>query len=205
MVQVIVGSDNSECRPQLEEMFRQRYQIFIVEKGWKLDTKNGLEIDTYDTPDSIYLLEYEKSGKLGASMRANATHEACMLAELFADMCEQEIPRGPDIWELTRGALSADLRRSGIYGRVMCSMFEAGLLWGAKKGIGIVTVEYLMRQIRFGMDARPLGPPRQIDGEPHVATVFDFSIESLSRLRATFGIKTPVIERLHLRPTRAAA
>ena len=207
MVQVIVGATNPKCGSLLEEMFRHRYEIFVVEKGWDLKTENGLEIDTYDTPDTIYLLEYAKPGKLGASMRINATHDACMLSDLFSHMCEREIPRGPDIWECTRGALSPDLRRSGTYGRVMCAMYEAALLWGAKKSLGLVTVDYLMRQMRFGMDARPLGSPRVIDGEPHVATEVAIDTESLQRLRASFRIKDPVIERVFLmpEPQKAAA
>jgi N-acyl-L-homoserine lactone synthetase len=206
MVQVIAGAMNPECGPLLAEMFRHRYQIFVCEKKWDLKAAhNGLECDEYDSSDTIYLIEFDDAGKIGASMRLNPTDRPFLLRDHFADMCEREISSGPDVWELTRGAVSADLRRSGIYGRVICAMVEAALLWGAKKGVGIFSVEYLMKQMRFGLDAKPLGPPRVIDGEPNVAAEIAFDRETLGRLRASFKITAPTIERLHLMPQTQAA
>jgi acyl-homoserine lactone synthase len=200
MVQVIAGATNPNCKPLLAEMFRHRYQIFVCEKGWDLKSDNGLELDDYDTNETLYLIEFDGSSNIGASMRLNPTDRACMLQDHFADMCEREMPRGKDVWELTRGAVSADLRKSGIYGRVICAMVEVALLWGAKKGIGIFSVEYLMRQMRFGLDAKPLGPTRTLDGEPNVAAEIMFNPETLDRLRASFKLNAPVIERIHLMP-----
>lgn len=205
MVHVIEGATNSQCRPQLAEMFRHRYQIFVREKGWDLKTYNGLEFDDYDTAETIYLIEFDSDGNIGASMRLNPTDRPFLLRDRFADMCEREIPCGPDVWELTRGAVSSDLRRSGIYGRVICAMVEAALLWGAKKGVGIFSVEYLMKQMRFGLDAKPLGQPRIMDGEPNVAAEIIFDRETLGRLRASFKIAAPTIERLHLIPRQSKA
>jgi N-acyl-L-homoserine lactone synthetase len=205
MVQVIAGATNPSCRTLLAEMFRHRYQIFVREKGWDLKTHNGLEFDDYDTAETIYLIEFDGGEQIGASMRLNPTDRPFLLQDHFADMCEREIPRGKDTWELTRGAVSADLRRSGIYGRVICAMVEAALLWGVKKGIGIFSVEYLMKQMRFGLDAKPLGQPRTIDGEPNVAAEIVFDRETLERLRASFKITAPTIERLHLMPQQPKA
>jgi len=204
MVHVVVGATNPNCVDLLAEMFRHRCAIFVHEKRWNLKTQDGLEFDVYDTSDTIYLLEFDK-GHIGASMRMNPTDRPCMLGDLFADMCERDMPRGKDVWELTRGAVSADLRRSGIYGRVICGMVECALLWGAKKGIGVFSVEYLMKQMRFGLDAKPLGPPRIMDNEPHVAAEIMFNPETLERLRASFRITGPVIERLFIHTERAAA
>lgn len=207
MVQVIAGATNPDCGPLLEGMFRHRYQIFVCEKGWNLKCENGLEIDQYDTADTIYLVEFVSGSKIGASMRLNPTDRPCMLEDHFADMCERAMPRGKDVWELTRGAVSSDLRKSGIYGRVICAMVEAALLWGIQKGIGVFSVDYLMKQMRFGLDAKPLGQPRVIDGEPNVAAEILFDRETLERLRASFRITTPAIERLYMMPTprKAAA
>src|SRR5262245_28339161 len=154
MVQVIVGATNPDCRVLLAEMFRHRYQIFVREKGWDLKSYNGLEFDNYDTAETIYLVEFDGKAKIGASMRLAPTDRASMLADCFPDMCERDLPRGNDVWELTRGAVSANLRRSGIYGRVICAMVEVALLWGVKKGVGIFSVEYLMKQMRFGLNAK---------------------------------------------------
>lgn len=205
MVQVICGATNPNCRPLLADMFRHRYQIFVEEKGWDLKSYNGLEFDNYDTAETLYLVEFEKQGYIGASMRLNATDRPCMLSDIFSEMCEREMPKGKDVWELTRGAVSSNLRRSGIYGRVICGMVEAALLWGAKTGVGIFSVEYLMKQMRFGLDAKPLGQPRMMEGEPNVAAEIAFNRETLERLRASFKITAPVIEQIHVLNQKAAA
>jgi N-acyl-L-homoserine lactone synthetase len=199
MVHVIAGATNPDCEALLTQMFRQRYQIFVCEKGWDLKTDGELEIDAYDTADTVYLIAFDKE-KIGASMRLAPTDRACMVADHFGDMCERELPRGRDVWELTRGAVNADLRRSGIYGRVICAMVEVALLWGVKKGIGVFSVDYLQKQMRFGLDAKPLGRPRTIDGEPNVAAEILFDRETLDRLRSSFKIAAPCIERIYAMP-----
>ncbi len=205
MVQVIAGATNPDCRVLLAEMFRHRYQIFVREKGWDLKSYNGLEFDNYDTAETIYLIEHDGKGKIGASMRLGPTDRACMLADHFPDMCERDMPRGKDVWELTRGAVSANLRRSGIYGRVICAMVEVALLYGVKKGVGVFSVEYLMKQMRFGLDAKPLGQPRILEGEPNVAAEIAFDRETLQRLRASFKITAPCIEHIYAMPEQKAA
>jgi acyl-homoserine lactone synthase len=180
-------------------MFRQRHDIFIKEKGWKLKSYNGLEFDNYDTAKSVYLIDVD-DGEIYASMRMTATSEPYMLADIFADMCENGPPRSPDAWELTRGALAKGLRRTGHWGRMQCALVEAALLFGVKRACGLFTVDHVMRQMRGGSDAKPLGQPRMMDGEAHVAFEFPLNVEVLERCRAVYRIKNPVIEHLHLMP-----
>lgn len=206
MVQIIVGAFNPNAREQLAEMYRQRTKVFVEEMGWPLKTYNGLEFDQYDDAETIYVLEYDK-GELVASMRMNPTHRRCMLPELFKDACEGEVPRGPEVWELSRGALSKNLRKSGYWGRIQCAFFEAALLWNARKAIGFFTVDHIMKQMRVGLDVKPLGQPRIVDGEANVAAEFPFTVETLLRLRKSYKIDGPVIERICYMPAgeRAAA
>src|SRR5262249_55700120 len=111
MVQIIVGAFNPNAREQLADMYRQRAKIFVEEMGWPLKVYNGLEFDQYDDAETIYVLEYE-GDELVASMRMNPTHRRCMLTELFDNACDSDVPRGPDVWELSRGALAKNLRKS---------------------------------------------------------------------------------------------
>jgi N-acyl-L-homoserine lactone synthetase len=205
MVHVVEGATNPNCRKLLAAMFRQRHDIFIKEKGWKLKSYNGLEFDQYDTAQSIYLMEFDGDDQLVASMRMCRTDGPYMLADIFSEVCEVPIPRGVDVWELTRGALSKSMRKSGYWGRIQCAMFEAALLWGATKATGFFTVDHIMKQMRVGLDVKPLGPPKIVDGEANVAAEFPFNSETLGRLRSSYGISGPVIEQIHLMPTEHKA
>lgn len=205
MVHVVVGATNPNCRQMLAKMFRQRYEVFVKEKGWNLKTYNGLEFDKYDTSSTIYLMQFDARSNLVASMRMNPTDQPFMLADIFSEVCEAPIPRGPDVWELTRGALSKNLRKSGYWGRMQCAMLEAALLWGAKKATGFFTVDHIMKQMRVGLDVKPLGPPRIVDGEANIAAEFPFNSLTLVRLRSSYGITGPAIEQIHLMPEQKAA
>lgn len=200
MVHVVVGATNPNCRVMLAKMFRQRNEVFVVEKGWKLKTYNGLEFDKYDTEETIYLMTFDDDENIVASMRMNPTHGPYMLADIFAEVCEAPIPRGRDVWELTRGALSKTLRKSGYWGRMQCAMLESALLWGATTATGFFSVDHIMKQLRVGLDIKPLGPPRVVDGEACVAAEFPFNSLTLERLRASYGITGPAIEHIHLMP-----
>jgi N-acyl-L-homoserine lactone synthetase len=199
MVQIVVGAANPNARDLLTKMYRQRYKVFVEEMGWPLKTEGGLEIDEYDVDDTIYVLKFEKD-ELVASMRMNRTDRQCMLTELFPGACEGETPRGADVWELSRGALSSTLRKSGYWGRIQCAFFEAALLWDAKKAIGFFSVDHIMKQMRVGLDVRPLGQPRVVDGEVNVAAEFPFNVETLQRLRQSYKISGPVIEQIYYMP-----
>ena len=59
--------------------------------------------------------------------------------------------------------------------------------------------------MRFGLDAKPLGQPRMMDDEPHVAAEILFNTETLERLRTSFRITGPVVDRLFLNTEQAAA
>ena len=205
MVHVVVGATNPNCRELLAKMFRQRHDVFIKEMGWKLKSYNGLEFDQYDTAESIYLMQFDSRKNIVASMRMNPTDGPYMLSEIFSSVCEVPIPRGHDVWELTRGALSKSLRKSGYWGRMQCAMLEAALLWGAKKATGYFTVDHIMKQVRVGLDVKPLGSPRLIDGEPHVAAEFPFNALTLERLRESYGVEGPSIEQIHLMPASQKA
>jgi len=57
MVELITKYNRHNYESQLEQMFRLRYKIFVEQLGWDLPhAKDGLEIDEFDTEDTIYLI-----------------------------------------------------------------------------------------------------------------------------------------------------
>ena len=200
MVTLVVGATNPNARELLAKMFRQRHQVFVEEKGWKLKSYNGLEFDNYDTDETVYIMALTPEGEMVASMRMLRTDKPHMMADVFADMCEGGVPRRADVWELTRGALTKGLRATGYWSRMQCGLIEAALLWGVNKGTGIYTVDYVTALNRAGWDGRPMGQPRMMDGEPYVACECNLTGAVLARTRALHKITAPVIERIYYMP-----
>jgi N-acyl-L-homoserine lactone synthetase len=57
-----------------------------------------------------------------------------------------------------------------------------------------------MKKMRAGLDAKPMGQPRMIDGEANVAAEFPMTAEVLQRTRTLYRITGPSIEQIHLMP-----
>jgi acyl-homoserine lactone synthase len=207
MVDLVVGATNPNCRKILAQIFRLRHDVFIKEKGWNLKSYNGLEFDQFDTSDTLYLVEFDEDGEIAATVRMNAMNRPTLLSEIFADMCDGGPPKVANMWELTRGAIAGHVRKSKHFGHIECATIEAALLWGVTKACGLFGVDLLMKKMRCGLDAKPLGQPRMIEGEANVVAEFEMSSDVLQRTRNLYRIAGPSIQRIHLLPaeTKVAA
>ena len=200
MIHLIAGATNPNCRELLAGMFRLRHDVFIKEKHWNIKSYNGLEFDQFDTEETLYLVELDEAGAVVATVRMNPTDRPTLFSEVFADMCHGGPPKCPKTWELTRGAIAQNVRKSLHFGRIECATIEAALLWGVTKACGIFGVDLLMKKMRCGLDAKPIGQPRMIDGESHDAAEFAMNGDVLQRTRTLYRITGPSIEQIHLMP-----
>ena len=200
MVHLIAGATNPNCRELLAKMFRLRHDVFVKEKGWNLKSYNGLEFDQYDTAETLYLVELDDDGEVAATVRMNATHRPTLLSDVFPEMCEAGVPKERTTWELTRGAIARHVRKSKHFGNIECGTIEAALLWGVTKACGLFAVDLLMKKMRTGLDAKPLGQPKMIEGEPNVVAEFPMNSDVLLKTRALYRISTPALEHIHLMP-----
>jgi acyl-homoserine lactone synthase len=206
VMRLIEGADNPGHAGLLNDMFRLRHDVFIKEMGWKLRTENGLERDQYDNSHTLYLVESDDSGEVIACVRMNSAAFPTMLSEVFPEMCEGGAPNSATTWELTRGAIARSVRKSKHFGAIECATIEAALLFGVTKACGLFSVDLLGKKMRTGLDATPLGLPRMIDGEPHVAAEFPMDRETLLKTGALYRISGPAIGSIHLlRQERQAA
>src|SRR3954470_11265773 len=86
----------------LEDYFRIRHQIYVVERRWMdLDRPDKREIDQFDTDDTIYLLGLDGNA-IVAGMRLVPTSSPTLLSELFPGLALNGPVRRHDIYELSR-------------------------------------------------------------------------------------------------------
>lgn len=107
MIRAFSGSPSVNESKILDQMFRQRHEIYIKERGWTglPSGEAPLERDEFDTPDAIYLLALDdRENALGGS-RLLPTTKPHLFGEKFLHLARTRgVPKGDDIYELTRFA-----------------------------------------------------------------------------------------------------
>src|SRR5690606_32287662 len=103
MVQVIDWQSRERFSDVVEQMHRLRKEVFIDFYKWGLSHRDGLEIDQFDTPEALYLLDCDpKTGTLASSLRLLPTTGLHMMESLFPHLCANGYPRGDQVFEISR-------------------------------------------------------------------------------------------------------
>ncbi len=195
MMRVIDRHSRARFGKSLDQLFRLRRDIFVVERGWSEFDRGSYETDQYDTDDAIYLASVDATDTVVGGFRLYPTVLPHMLSETFAHMVDGPIIQRPDVFELTRLALAQSARNSRTY----CELFLGLLEYGLDEGLSGMTT--LMRTLRIpviqnlGMNARPLGLPKEIDQESQNAVFITIDEASLARVRKSANRTETVLER----------
>lgn len=202
MVCVVTSANRDRYRVELDTMFRDRKNIFVDFLKWPdLKVIDGVyEKDDYDTDSTIYLISADpKTREHTSSMRLRPTTGPYMLRDVFPDLCEGEIPAGEDVWEVTRLCTSPKLK--GEAGRnarrhLSIAMVEFALLYELTRLTMITHPEYLSRLLAVGWECRPLGLPKERQGQLFGAMEVSITPATLRAIRMQFGgnRRTPVLE-----------
>jgi len=159
---------------------RARREVFIDHKGWDLPQTEGMEFDQYDTPQSKWVIVHEY-GRVIAGMRLTPTIAKCgqysymlrdaqlgLLDNIPQDILFFDAPVRPEIWEATRlfvaNSVSAK-RRLAIQTILLEHMAASARDMGVSGIIGIVPAVFSRWMKRIGMNATPVGPAMEIDGD----------------------------------------
>lgn len=200
-----------ELRPmyagQLEQMFRQRYEIFVEKLGWDLPAKGcveRLEKDQFDTPGTVYLILSEDGESVQGATRMNPTTGPHMMRDLFRDLCDGPAPRGRHVWEGSRTYASLtntsteEQIRTFMLGAI--GMIEFGLLFGVESILSQNDAADFPNFSKRGFNCSMLGSPKTFsDGKEYCAITIDVDPPSLRRLREMYGIVDPLIRVPRLR------
>jgi acyl-homoserine lactone synthase len=105
MMQTLIlhGYERAKYAATFEQIFRLRHHVFIKGRKWSLPSKNGLEVDQYDTDEAVYFLVLNEDASVEGCVRATPTIHSSLLADYFPHLVENGAPpRDPAIYETTR-------------------------------------------------------------------------------------------------------
>lgn len=175
-------------------MFMDRKQLFIDLMGWKLPILEGrYEIDQFDGDRAIYIVEADPNDRHVGSMRLLPSEQPHILGELFANLCDHDVPRGAHVMEVTRLCLPARLRAAGrlaLRNRLITAMVDYALTHDVSVLTGITRSSFLRQICAMGWRCRPLGPTHDLEGDLVAAFRIDLDADTPAQL-AINGIYTP--------------
>jgi acyl homoserine lactone synthase len=179
--------------PRDAGMFEDRKRLFVDTMRWDIAITAGrFEIDQFDRADATYIAELDRGGHCG-SMRLLPSLEPHILSDLFADLCSRSVPRGADIYEITRLCLPTRLGAAGrldVRNRLISAMVDHALVRGIAVLTGVVRCGFRDTILAMGWDAEALGPFRTMGGMSLGAFRIAVDTDTPARLTRT-GIYHP--------------
>ena len=190
MIEIITKYNRHKYKHQLDQMYRQRYEVFVDQLKWHLpQAKNGLEIDEFDTEDTIYLISRDDQGNVQGSKRLIPTLKPHLMSEVFPHLISGDVLRGPHIWESSRSCISPKCRDTGIIGELFLAMVEVGLLLSIEKITFVCNMKFYPTILHAGWGIAPLGVPQTDDnGEDHIAACLTINSISLQNMRRNYQV-----------------
>ncbi|HEV7325564.1 MAG TPA: acyl-homoserine-lactone synthase [Bosea sp. (in: a-proteobacteria)] len=198
MLMVIPGSDISRHAGLMDRVFRFRHSIFAEEKAWTdLRRPDGLERDQFDDENAIHQICLRDDEIVGYQ-RLLPTTRPHLLSEVLSDLCREQPPTGPRVFEWTRFCVAPgwrDLRPRP--GGPFLELTQGVVEWGLAQQVDTVTVVIDWRlmviamQLRFFV--RPLGFPKKIGRDEVVALRMSFNRETLETIHQARGSESSVL------------
>jgi N-acyl-L-homoserine lactone synthetase len=199
VIDVIDLRNRETARAMLSAMHADRKTVFVDRLKWDVPVVDGrYEIDAFDDEHAVYLIATgETPGEHLGSVRLLPTSRRHLLGDVFPMLVDGEVPRGPDIFEVTRlctSPLLADWEaHNAIRERLATALIEYALTMGITRYTMMTHMAYLSQLLATGWDVEPLGLPKEVGGEWLGALQVNVNPETLQRFRAKFGISSPVL------------
>lgn len=148
----------------LEAMFVARKEVFVDLLGWDVPVIAGeYEVDQFDDPHARYMVLLDGNGRHRASARLLPTDRPHILDTLYPDLCEEAVPRGPDVFEVTRFCLDrhqTTAERREARNQLIAGLAMSALANGVRRYTGVADVPWFNQVRTFGWRCRSLGAPR---------------------------------------------
>ncbi len=197
-VYFVTKDNRSDYETDLEDMFRMRYRAAVQEMGWHIDIDPaGRDIDAFDYPDTVYALYYNPDGTVGACGRLNPTTRPHLMSEVFPDLCIGGVPKGPQIWEFSRGLIERRGKTQRHFMTAWMLINQAINEYCIDNDISHVT--WLARKRLYSLSTllwqtKPLGLPKyyEDDAKEYVAAISKFDQKGLINVQNYSKVKHQV-------------
>lgn len=198
MVVVVTYANRHAHADAVAQMHRDRKAIFVDALHWQVPVVDGqFEIDEYDTDAAVYLVAPDPATGHRGSVRLVCTSGPHLLGDKFAFLCDDTVPAGADIWEITRLCTTPGMAPAAalqVRMQLVIALFEHALRNGIASYTMMTHTAYLPTLLTVGWDIAPLGAPADIGGQPTGALQIRVTTASLDKLRAMYGFSQPVID-----------
>ena len=187
MVQLVTAHNRARHKLALEHMHRERKAIFVDQLKWQVPCDGEFERDQFDDAAAEYLIVADPvTGAHQGSMRLLRTDRPHILGSLFAGLCEEDVPTGPDIREITRLCLSRRLpaaERRLVFHRLVTALVEYALLSDITAYTAVTSMHWLSQTLAMGWRCIPLGLPQTVDGDMVCAMMIHIEPNTIQLLR----------------------
>jgi acyl-homoserine lactone synthase len=179
---------------QVEEMYRQRHQVYVQKRGWKaLARPDGREVDQFDNEDAVYLMKLNETGKVEGAVRLIDTTKPHLMRDVFSHIVTLgPIPNDPRIYEMTRCYVSDDVggkpERAQAAGELMAAMEEYGLARGLTHYSVVSDLYFVPFMTVIGEGVKNLGVPYDYGEGTCIAMIFPVNERGLQICRRARGL-----------------
>lgn len=176
---LVTGSQDGLPQGIFSKVSRYRHEVFIERLGWDLPVQDGMELDQFDRPDTVYVAAQDDEGNVVGCARLLPTTKPYLLQEVFPQLLNGlDPPCSEDVWELSRFAAldlkGVDAKDKGrISSPIALNLGRETIAYAAARGAKrLITFTYLGVERLFrhaGINAHRAGPPVMVDGVPLIA------------------------------------
>ena len=199
MIYLVDRRNRAAFDAQLEEMYRQRHQVYVDKRGWKaLARDDGREIDQFDNEEAVYLIKLADTGAVEGAVRLIDTTKPHLMRDVFPHVVTLgDIPNDPRIYEMTRcyvsDAIEGRRERTMAAGELLAAMLEYGLARGLTDFSVVSDMYFLPIMLALGEGVKKLGVPYEYGEGTCMALTFPINEIGLKMCRRGRGLDGAVL------------
>ena len=186
-------------------MFAARKSVFVDLLKWDVPVVAGrYERDQFDDAHATYLVLTGPDGSHLGSVRLLRTDREHILSSHYRELCENGVPRGRDIREVTRFCLDRRLRaaeRREVRNTLVSALTNYALAHGIESYSAIAAIGWFEQIFAFGWRCQALGKRVQHGGATLAALRIDIDAQTPALLRGAGIVPSQAL----VGPGRAAA
>lgn len=161
----LINTRQGASDAHLRAMYEARKRVFVDLLKWDIPVlADRYELDQFDGEHAQYLILSDTDGGHLASARLLPTTRQHLLESLFPSLCERGVPRGSDVFEISRFCLDRRLRapeRRQARDLLITALVDHALAAGIARYTGVADMGWFQQILSFGWYCDPLGLPVQ--------------------------------------------